>query len=55
MKEATGEVSMTVVTIVVVALILAIGTMLFKGNDSLGSKWIQNLFNSQISSQENGY
>lgn len=47
MKEATGEVSMTVVTIVVIALVLGIGTMLFK-EDGIGRTWIENIFNKQI-------
>ena len=36
MKEATGEVSMTVVTIVVIALVLGIATWLFSGENSVG-------------------
>ena len=44
MKEATGEVSMTVVTIVVVALVLGIATWLFSGENSVGRNWISNLF-----------
>lgn len=44
MKEATGEVSMTVITIVILAAVLAIGTALFAGKDSVGQKWIENTF-----------
>jgi len=44
MKEATGETSMTVITIVLVGLVLAIGTWLFSGEDSLGREWIRNTF-----------
>ena len=44
MKEATGEVSMTVITIVILAAVLAIGTWLFAGEDSIGRKWIKNTF-----------
>lgn len=44
MKEATGEVSMTVITIVILALVLGIGTFLFAGEDSIGRKWIENTF-----------
>lgn len=44
MKEATGEVSMTVITIVILALVLGIGTFLFAGKDSIGRKWIENTF-----------
>ena len=43
MKEATGETSMTVITIVIVGLILAIATWLFAGEDSIGRKWIKHL------------
>lgn len=44
MKEATGEVSMTVITIVILALVLGIGTWLFAGEDSIGRKWITDTF-----------
>ena len=53
MKEATGEVSMTVITIVLVALVLALGTWLFAGENSIGRKWINDMFNRQINSTEN--
>ena len=52
MKEATGEVSMTVITIIVVALLLVIGTALFKEN-GIGQKWIENMFNKQINETTN--
>ena len=44
MKEATGETSMTVITIVLVGLVLAIGTWLFGGEDSIGRQWIKDTF-----------
>ena len=44
MKEATGEVSMTVITIVILALLVAIGTWLFAGYDAPAKKWIENTF-----------
>jgi len=44
MKEATGEVSMTVITIVLIAIVLGIATFLFSGEDSIGRKWIINMF-----------
>lgn len=44
MKEATGEVSMTVITIVILALVLGIATFLFSGENSIGQKWITNMF-----------
>lgn len=44
MKEATGEVSMTVITIVILALLVAIGTSLFAGENAPAKKWIQNIF-----------
>lgn len=46
MKEATGEVSMTVVTIVLVAVILGIAMMLFGNENSKGRTWISNMFDS---------
>ena len=47
MKEAAGEVSGTVITIVLIGLVLAIGVWLFSGEDSIGRKWIKNTFESQ--------
>lgn len=47
MKETTGEVSMTVITIVLVGLVLALGTWLFAGEDSIGRNWIKNTFEDQ--------
>ena len=44
MKEATGEVSMTVITIVILALVLGIATFLFSGEDAIGRKWITDMF-----------
>lgn len=44
MKEATGEVSMTVVTIILIVIVLGIATALFGGNDSPGRQWINNIF-----------
>ena len=44
MKEATGEVSMTVITIVILALLIGIGTWLFSGENSIGRRWIKNTF-----------
>ena len=44
MKETTGETSMTVITIVLVGLVLAIGTWLFAGEDSIGRQWIRDTF-----------
>ena len=43
MKEATGEVSGTVITIIIVALLLGIGTWLFSGNNAPAKKWIENV------------
>lgn len=42
MKEATGEVSMTVVTIVVIAAIAGIATFAM----TIGRNWIENTFNN---------
>ena len=46
MKEATGETSMTVITIVLIAAVLAIGTFVL-GNNGIARKWIINVFNRQ--------
>ena len=45
MKEATGEVSMTVVTIILIVIVLGIATALFGKEDSVGRTWINNTFN----------
>ena len=44
MKEATGEVSMTVITIVLIAIVLGIAMFLFGGNNSIGRQWIVHTF-----------
>lgn len=44
MKEATGEVSMTVVTIILIVIVLGIATALFGGENSPGRQWINNIF-----------
>ena len=48
MKEATGEVSMTVITIVLVAIVLGIGMSLFGSKDSVGRKWIEGKFTDMV-------
>lgn len=47
MKEATGEVSGTVITIVIVAALLGIGTWLFAGENAIARRWIENMFEEQ--------
>ena len=44
MKEATGEVSMTVITIVLIAIVLGIAMALFGNENSIGRKWINDTF-----------
>lgn len=44
MKEATGEVSGTVITIVLLAAVLGLAMILFGGENSIGRKWITNTF-----------
>ena len=44
MKEATGEVSGTVITIVLLAAVLGLAMFLFGGENSIGRKWITNTF-----------
>ena len=45
MKEATGEVSMTVITIILIVIVLGIATALFGCENSPGRQWINNIFN----------
>lgn len=44
MKEATSEVSGTVITIVLLAAVLGLASFLFIGKDSIGQKWITDTF-----------
>lgn len=53
MKEATGEVSMTVVTIILIVIVLGIATALFGGNNSPGRTWINSIFND-MAGKSNG-
>ena len=48
MKEATGEVSGTVITIVIIALIGGVAALLFSGDNPPAKQWIENIFNKQI-------
>lgn len=54
MKEATGEVSMTVITIVILALLVGIATWLFSGDDAPAKKWITGLFDQQVNEYDDG-
>lgn len=54
MKEATGEVSMTVITIVILALLVGIGTWLFGKDDSPARKWINDLFEQSVGDRTTG-
>ena len=49
MKEATSEVSGVVITIVIIAAVLGIGTWLF--NSQGVRTWIENVFNNTIGNQ----
>lgn len=53
MKEATGEVSMTVITIVILALLVGIGTWLFSANGP-ARDWINDFFNSEVAKPKAG-
>lgn len=53
MKEATGEVSMTVITIVLLVVVLGIGMFLFGSEKSSGRKWIENTFNNITNKGDN--
>ena len=46
MKEATGELSMTVIVILAAVAIVTIIGILFVKPDSLGRQWIQEQWNS---------
>ena len=52
MKEATSEVSGTVITIVLIAAVLAVGVAIFTpmaGQDkSTAQTWIENIFKKQV-------
>lgn len=52
MKEATGEVSGVVITIVIIALVAGVAAALFTpmgGSDkSIAQTWIENIFNNQV-------
>ena len=56
MKEATGEVSGTVITIVLIAAVLAVGVAIFttKGDNgkSTAQNWIENMFNKRINVED---
>lgn len=56
MKEATGEVSGTVITIVLVAAVLAIGAYLFTAKDENGRTiaggWIEDIFKDKLEIDE---
>ena len=53
MKEATGEVSMTVITIVLLVAVLGIGMFLFGSKDSVGRIWIENTFKNITNKGDN--
>ena len=53
MKEATGEVSMTVITIVLLVVVLGIGMFLFGSEKSIVRKWIENTFNNITNKGDN--
>lgn len=53
MKETTGEVSMTVITIVLLVAVLGIGMFLFGSKDSVGRTWIENTFNNITNKGDN--
>lgn len=54
MKEATGEVSMTVITIVILALLVGLGTWLFAGEKAPAKGWLNNLFDKQVGEYNTG-
>lgn len=53
MKEATGEVSMTVITIVILALLVGIGTWLFSSNGP-ARQWINDFFDNEVTDIQSG-
>lgn len=50
MKEATGEVSMTVITIVILALLVGVGTWLFSSNGP-ARNWINDFSKAILQNQ----
>lgn len=55
MKEATGEVSMTVITIVLIVVVLGIAMFLFGSEDSVGRKWITDMFTNMTNEGNEAY
>ena len=53
MKEATGEVSMTVITIVILSLLVGIGSWLFRDGGP-AREWISELFENQVGEYDTG-
>ena len=53
MKEATGEVSMTVITIVILVAVLGIGMFLFGSKNSVARQWIEKTFNDITNKGDN--
>lgn len=51
MKEATGEVSMTVITIVILALLVGLGSWVFSTKGP-ARNWIDKFFNSDAAKIE---
>lgn len=54
MKEATGEVSMTVITIVILALLVGLATWLFSGENAPAKRWLNDLFENQVGEYTTG-
>lgn len=54
MKEATGEVSMTVITIVILAFLIGIGTWLFGSETSPARQWLFDLFQDSVDDRDTG-
>lgn len=50
MKEATGEVSNTVITVVILALLVGLGAYIFR-QDGPAQKWIDNIFSKTSNTQ----
>ena len=55
MKETTGEVSMTVITIVLLVVVLGLGMALFGSANAPGRTWLNNMFNNMTQSGNNAY
>ena len=54
MKEATGELSLTVVVIIAIIAVIAIVRLFFIGDDAIAKKWIEGQWGSMTENANQG-